>query len=92
MPINRLSKNDNNNNNNNNEIGDAGNLEGLDNRYYEQPKWSAFRNGTEYGYGKLTILSNKRLLWSWYINNGKQMFPRDKVLICNSIFSLIKCN
>lgn len=73
-------------------IGNAGNLEGLDNRYYEQPKWSAFRNGTEYGYGKLTILSNKRLLWSWYINDGKQMFPRDKVLICNSIFSLIKCN
>lgn len=73
-------------------IGNAGNLEGLDNRYNEQPKWSAFRNGTEYGYGKLEILDNRRLYWSWYINDGKQMFPRDKVLLCNSFFTLVKCS
>jgi hypothetical protein len=72
-------------------IGNAGNLEGLDNKYYEQPKWSAFRNGTEYGYGKLTILNEKRMFWSWYINDGKQMFPRDKALLCNSIFGYTKC-
>jgi hypothetical protein len=64
-------------------IGNAGNLEGLDNKYYEQPKWSAFRNGTEYGYGTLTILNEKKMLWRWYINDGKQMFPRDETLIFN---------
>ena len=72
-------------------IGNAGNLEGLDNKYYEEPKWSAFRNGTEYGYGKLIIIDEKRLFWSWYINDGKQMFPRDKALLCNSVFNLINC-
>ena len=72
-------------------IGNAGNLEGLDNKYYEEPKWSAFRNGTEYGYGKLTILDEKRFLWKWYINTGKQMFPRDETIICNSIFEKTKC-
>jgi hypothetical protein len=72
-------------------IGNAGNLEGLDNKYYDEPKWSAFRNGTEYGYGKLTIIDEKRLFWSWYINDGKQMFPRDKSLLCNSVFNLINC-
>lgn len=72
-------------------IGNAGNLEGLDNKYYEQPKWSAFRNGTEYGYGKLTIFDKKRLFWRWYINDGKQMFPRDEVILCNSIFGYTKC-
>ncbi len=72
-------------------IGNAGNLEGLDNRYNEQPKWSAFRNGTEYGYGKLTIIDKKRFLWRWFINDGKQMFPRDEMLLCNSIFGNTKC-
>jgi len=66
-------------------IGNAGNLEGLDNKYYDEPKWSAFRNGTEYGYGKLTILNDKYLYWRWYINDGKQMLPRDEVLIRNLI-------
>lgn len=72
-------------------IGNAGNLEGLDNKYYEEPKWSAFRNGTEYGYGKLTIINNRHLYWSWYINDGKQMFSRDKVLLCNSVYESTSC-
>jgi hypothetical protein len=72
-------------------IGNAGNLEGLDNKYYEQPKWSAFRNGTEYGYGKLTVIDKKHLFWRWYINDGKQMLPRDEVLLCNSIFGNTRC-
>ena len=72
-------------------IGNAGNLEGLDNKYYEQPNWSAFRNGTEYGYGKLTILNEKHLYWRWFINDGKQMLPRDQVLLCNSVYSRTGC-
>jgi hypothetical protein len=66
-------------------IGNAGNLEGLDNKYYEQPNWSAFRNGTEYGYGTLTIINKNFMFWKWYVNNGKQMIPRDEVLIRNTI-------
>ncbi len=73
-------------------IGNAGNLEGLDNKYFEQPKWSAFRNGTRYGYGKLTIINKKSLLWSWYINNGKQMLPIDEVMLCNTIFDNSDCS
>ena len=73
-------------------IGNAGNLEGLDNKYYTEPKWSAFRNGTEYGYGTLTIINQKQLFWRWYINDGKQMFPRDEVLLCNTILGTSKCN
>jgi hypothetical protein len=72
-------------------IGNAGNLEGLDNRYYPEPKWSAFRNGTHYGYGMLTVLNNKRLLWRWYVNDGKQMVPMDKQLLCNSILGSTRC-
>jgi UDP-2,3-diacylglucosamine pyrophosphatase LpxH len=72
-------------------IGNAGNLEGLDNNYVIQPKWSAFRNGTEYGYGLLTILNKKQLFWRWYINNGKQMLFRDDVLLCNTIYGDSNC-
>jgi len=73
-------------------IGNAGNLEGLDNKYYPEPKWSAFRNGTDYGYGMLTVLDEKKLLWRWYVNGGKQMFPRDKLLLCNSVSGFTKCS
>jgi hypothetical protein len=72
-------------------IGNAGNLEGLDNKYVDQPKWSAFRNGTEYGYGTLTIIDKKHLFWKWYVNKGVQMFPRDQLLLCNTIFGNSKC-
>jgi predicted phosphodiesterase len=67
-------------------IGNAGNLEGLDNKYFAQPTWSAFRNGTEYGYGKLTILNKRTMLWRWYINDGKQMISRDETFVYNTFF------
>ena len=72
-------------------IGDGGNLEGLDYKYYDQPKWSAFRNGTQYGHGTLTLLDKKRLLWKWYRNNDGQLIFRDELLLCNSIFGNTKC-
>jgi len=72
-------------------IGNAGNPEGLDNVYYEKPEWSAFRNGTEYGYGKLTIIDKKILYWRWYINDGKQMLSRDQLLLCNTFFGDSNC-
>ena len=72
-------------------IGNAGNLEGLDNNYVEQPKWSAFRNGTEYGYGTLTIIDEKHLYWKWYVNKGIQILPRDQLLLCNTILGDSRC-
>ena len=73
-------------------IGDGGNLEGLDSIYYDQPTWSAFRNGSQYGYGTLTLLDKKKLLWKWYRNDddGRLIF-KDKLLLCNSIFGYTKC-
>ena len=72
-------------------IGDGGNLEGHDNQYYEQPKWSAYRNGTQYGHGILTLLDKNRLLWKWYRNNDGQLIFKDELLLCNSIFGNTKC-
>jgi len=72
-------------------IGDGGNLEGHDDEYYEQPKWSAFRNGTQYGYGTLTLLDKNRLLWKWFRNKDKQLEFKDELLLCNSIFGNTEC-
>jgi predicted phosphodiesterase len=72
-------------------IGDGGNLEGHDYKYYDQPKWSAFRNGTQYGHGILTLLDKNKLLWKWYRNNDGELIFRDELLLCNSIFSNTKC-
>lgn len=72
-------------------IGDGGNLEGLDYKYYTQPSWSAFRNGTQYGHGKLTILNKNNLVWKWYRNDDGSFIFRDELLLCNSIFGTTKC-
>jgi len=72
-------------------VGDGGNLEGLDNNYYEAPSWSAYRNGTQYGYGTLTIYDKKRMLWKWYKNEGPQIIPRDSLFLCNSIYGNVEC-
>lgn len=72
-------------------IGNGGNLEGLDNKYYEQPSWSAFRNGTNYGHGILSIINREKLVWKWYRNEDKKFIFRDEVILCNSIFGNTNC-
>jgi len=72
-------------------IGDGGNLEGLDYKYYTQPAWSAFRNGTQYGHGTLKILNRHSLVWKWYRNDDGQLIFKDELLLCNSIFGSTKC-
>jgi hypothetical protein len=72
-------------------IGDGGNLEGLDNVYYEQPKWSAFRNGSQYGYGTTSIINKNTLVWKWYRNIDNQMVFKDELVLCNSVFGNTKC-
>lgn len=64
-------------------IGDGGNIEGHANEYYEKPVWSAFRNGTDYGYGTMTILNKNKLLWRWYRNEDRDYVFRDVVMLNN---------
>jgi predicted phosphodiesterase len=63
-------------------IGDGGNLEGLDSIYYNAPSWSAFRNGEYYGYGVLTIVSEKNLLWRWKVDGD---WVKDEVILSNTV-------
>jgi hypothetical protein len=72
-------------------VGDGGNLEGHAKKYYEQPDWSAFRNGTDYGFGTITLLNPNKLQWKWFRNQDKQLIYRDSVIICNSYLSKVYC-
>jgi len=52
-------------------IGNAGNIEGLENggeAYWTQPQpqWSAFRYGDDYGYAVMTFHNNTHLSWKFY--------------------------
>jgi hypothetical protein len=71
-------------------IGDGGNLEGHDTQYVGQPEWSAFRNGTQYGYGTLSI-NNDKMVWKWYRNIDKQMVFRDMTVMCNVFIKNANC-
>jgi len=47
-------------------IGDAGNREGLYNTFVDKiPDWSAFRNGTEFGHGRLKVFNESVTQWEW---------------------------
>lgn len=72
-------------------VGDGGNFEGHAKTYYEQPIWSAFRNGTDYGYGTITLLNSNKLQWKWFRNQDRQFVYRDTVIICNSYLSKVYC-
>jgi 3',5'-cyclic AMP phosphodiesterase CpdA len=65
-------------------IGDGGNIEGHATNYLEpQPIWSAYRNGTQYGYGTLSIINSTQMYWKWYRNVDSQYVFRDKIQINN---------
>ncbi len=67
-------------------IGDGGNIEGHATGYQEpQPAWSAFRNGTQYGYGVLTIIDKNQMYWNWHRNVDSQYVSRDWVKIINNL-------
>ncbi|CAM9158106.1 unnamed protein product [Pylaiella littoralis] len=46
-------------------VGGAGNREGHAADYYPSPEWSAYRDGTLYGSGRLSIKSSSLALWEW---------------------------
>jgi hypothetical protein len=72
-------------------IGDGGNLEGHARKYYEQPTWSAYRNGTDYGYGTLDIINLNKAQWKWYRNQDRQFIAKDIITLCNSYYSNVYC-
>ena len=72
-------------------IGDAGNAEGHASTYYEQPSWSAFRNGTQYGHGILTFVDSQRMVWEWHRNVDGEFVVIDSRTICNSAFGKVNC-
>jgi hypothetical protein len=67
-------------------IGDAGNREGHASSYdYPPPAWSAFRDGTQFGHGELTVLSPGALRWAWKRNIDGTAVATDVVYICNPL-------
>jgi len=66
-------------------IGDGGNNEGHASTYLTQPKWSAYRNGTQYGYGLLTIKDMNQIHWRWFRNIDLKLVSQDEVIIYNNI-------
>ncbi len=72
-------------------VGDGGNLEGHARKFYEKPLWSAFRNGTDYGYGTLDIINLNKAQWRWYRNQDKQFVSKDVITFCNSYYSSVYC-
>ena len=65
-------------------IGDAGNAEGHASEYYEPPPaWSAYRNGTQYGHGELTLYNASHAEWVWVRNIDGEPVHSDAVWVCN---------
>eukprot|EP00752_Nemacystus_decipiens_P008937 g7979.t1 len=54
-------------------VGAAGNNEGIDPDYYRDPEWSAFRNGSVFGFGALSVMNSTTALWEWKSNDGEPM-------------------
>lgn len=46
-------------------IGDGGNREGHSDAYLAQPAWSAYRNGTEFGHGRIAFHNETTAVWQW---------------------------
>lgn len=66
-------------------IGDAGNHEGHATTYLEPtPEWSAYRNGTQYGHGTLTVFNGTTMEWEWHRNVDGEKVSQDRKTICNS--------
>lgn len=75
-------------------IGDGGNAEGHAINYQvPSPEWSAYRNGTQYGHGEVTLLNKDKLIWTWNRNVDGKIIWKDSVVLCNTAFhdSAINC-
>jgi acid phosphatase type 7 len=72
-------------------IGDGGNAEGHAADYYTQPTWSAYRNGTQYGHGEITLWNKNKMSWRWLRNVDGEIVSKDELIICNSAFGPATC-
>jgi len=72
-------------------IGDGGNREGHAATYHPLPSWSAYRNGTQYGHGELTLASKDKMVWRWLRNVDGQIVSMDEMVVCNSAFGSVFC-
>lgn len=73
-------------------IGDGGNREGHATEYKTQPSWSAYRNGTQYGHGELSLLDKTKMVWKWNRNVDGEVVSYDEVTVCNSAFGSVFCD
>lgn len=66
-------------------IGDGGNREGHAATYSNpQPEWSAFRNGTQYGHGEISLWDQNKMTWRWMRNVDGEIVSKDEIVLCNS--------
>jgi hypothetical protein len=73
-------------------IGNGGNNEGHASTYLEKPEWSAYRNGTQYGYGLLFVKDSDKLEWKWFINIDNKFTSRDNIEIINNYKKNLRWN
>ena len=60
-------------------VGDGGNHEKLYDNWREEP-WSAYRDGTRYGYATLTLLNDTHARWQWLTNKNDGPSDDDVIL------------
>jgi hypothetical protein len=66
-------------------IGDGGNREGHASTYSDpQPSWSAYRNGTQYGHGEISLWDQNKMTWRWMRNVDGEVISKDEIVLCNS--------
>ncbi len=70
-------------------IGDGGNKEGHADTYYDLPSWTAYRNGTQYGHGELTLWNKDKMTWKWFRNVDGEIIDKDEVNLCNTAFHTV---
>jgi Icc-related predicted phosphoesterase len=66
--------------------GEGGNREGHASTYYNQPWWSLYRNGEEFGHGALQVWNATHLTWQWKPNVDGLMTMRDEYTLENQYF------
>ncbi|KAJ8603620.1 hypothetical protein CTAYLR_004861 [Chrysophaeum taylorii] len=66
-------------------IGDGGNREALYDAwpYHNDEPWSAFRNGTKYGFGTIEFYNDSVAAWRWLPNEVRG--PRDEIFVENRL-------
>jgi len=65
-------------------VGDGGNHEGLYDKWSDS-SWSAFKDGSSYGFGTVDFLNDTHARWRWLPNDDQQGNARDDVIVQNLV-------